>query len=129
MSKKQGSKSSSQATMSLPVVNLHAAGIDVGSRFHVVAVGQNKDNDVQQFGVTTPDLHDLCLHLQSRGISQVVMESTGYYWIPLFWMLQSYGFGFRLNLFNIAIIRWDWAVPVSRPGQKGFGTWWFGASY
>ena len=44
-------------------------------------------------------------------------------------LLQSYGFGFRLNLFNIAIVRWDWAVPVSRPGQKGFGTWWFGASY
>ncbi len=92
MSKKQVSKGSSQAMMSLPVVNLHAAGIDVGSRFHVVAVGQNKDKDVEQFGVTTPDLHDLCAHLQSRGIRQVVMESTGYYWIPLFWMLQSYGF-------------------------------------
>lgn len=92
MSKKQGSKGSSVATMTLPVVNLHAAGIDVGSRFHVVAVGQNKDQDVQQFGVTTPDLHDLCAHLQSRGICQVVLESTGYYWIPLFWMLQSYGF-------------------------------------
>ena len=44
-------------------------------------------------------------------------------------VLQSYGFGFRLNLFGIAIVRWDWAVPVSRPGQKGFGTWFFGASY
>lgn len=43
-------------------------------------------------------------------------------------LLQSYGFGFRLNLYNIAIIRWDWAVPVST-GQKGFGTWFFGASY
>ena len=44
-------------------------------------------------------------------------------------LLQSYGVGFRLNLFNIAIIRWDYAVPISRPGQKGFGTWFFGASY
>ena len=44
-------------------------------------------------------------------------------------LLQSYGFGVRMNLFNIAIIRWDWAVPVSRPGTKGFGTWFFGASY
>lgn len=78
--------------MTLPVVNLHAAGIDVGSRFHVVAVGQNKEQDAQQFGVTTPDLHDLCAYLQSRGIRHIVMESTGYYWIPLFWMLQSYGF-------------------------------------
>jgi len=44
-------------------------------------------------------------------------------------VLQSYGFGARLNLFNIAIIRWDWAVPLNRPNQKGFGTWFFGASY
>jgi hypothetical protein len=44
-------------------------------------------------------------------------------------LLQSYGFGARINLFGIAIIRWDWAVPVSRPGARGFGTWFFGASY
>lgn len=44
-------------------------------------------------------------------------------------LLRSYGFGLRMNLFNIAIIRWDWAKPVSRPGAKGFGTWFFGASY
>ena len=44
-------------------------------------------------------------------------------------LLSSYGFGIRMNLFNIAIIRWDWAMPISRPGAKGFGTWFFGASY
>jgi outer membrane protein assembly factor BamA len=44
-------------------------------------------------------------------------------------LLTSYGFGFRMNLFNLAIIRWDWAKPVSHPGAKGFGTWFFGASY
>jgi len=44
-------------------------------------------------------------------------------------LLRSYGFGVRMNLFNIAIIRWDWAKPVSRPNGKGFGTWFFGASY
>jgi hypothetical protein len=44
-------------------------------------------------------------------------------------LLRSYGFGFRLNLFNIAIVRWDYAIPQDRPGQKGFGTWFFGASY
>lgn len=44
-------------------------------------------------------------------------------------LLTSYGFGLRMNLFNIAIIRWDWAVPNSRPGARGFGTWFFGASY
>jgi hypothetical protein len=44
-------------------------------------------------------------------------------------VLKSYGFGVRLNLFNIAIVRWDYAVPISRPGAKGFGTWFFGYSY
>jgi len=44
-------------------------------------------------------------------------------------LLRSYGFGFRLNLFNIAIVRWDWAKPLNRPGASGFGTWFFGASY
>ena len=78
--------------VSLPVVNPHAAGIDVGSRFHMVSVGQDKEKDVAEFGVTTPDLHALCQYLQGHKIQKVVMESTGYYWIPLFWMLQSYGF-------------------------------------
>ena len=81
----------SQGTLEVPVINAHAAGIDVGSRFHVVAVGQTKA-DVAQFGVTTPDLHDLAKFLQSRGVKSVALESTAYYWIPLFWMLQSYGF-------------------------------------
>jgi WD40 repeat protein len=37
--------------------------------------------------------------------------------------LRSYGFGFRLNLFNYAIVRWDFAVPVDQPGHKGRWTW------
>lgn len=77
--------------MTLPVQHVHAAGIDVGSRFHVVAVGEDKEKDVRQFGVTTPDLHELCAYLQKAGIKHVAMESTGYYWIPLYWMLDSYG--------------------------------------
>lgn len=92
MSKKSVSKVGSVVMMALPVVNANAAGIDVGSRFHMIAVGQDKDKDIFKFGVTTPDLHQLCQLLQSRGVRRVAMESTGYYWIPLYWMLQSYGF-------------------------------------
>lgn len=44
-------------------------------------------------------------------------------------LLRSYGFGFRMNLFNIAIVRWDYAIPQDRPGMKGFGTWFFGPSF
>ena len=37
--------------------------------------------------------------------------------------LRSYGWGLRLNLFNYAILRWDYAKPLDQPGRKGFWTW------
>jgi Tol biopolymer transport system component len=38
--------------------------------------------------------------------------------------LRSYGFGLRLNVFNYAILRWDYAVPLDHEGGKrGFWTW------
>jgi len=38
--------------------------------------------------------------------------------------LRSYGFGLRLNLFNYAILRWDYAVPLDQlGGKRGFWTW------
>jgi hypothetical protein len=37
--------------------------------------------------------------------------------------LRSYGFGVRLNLFNYAILRWDFAIPVDQNGHKGVWTW------
>lgn len=81
---------STQGTVSMPIINAHAAGIDVSSTFHAVAVGQTKE-DKANFGVTTPDLHALCQYLETHGVTTVALESTSYYWIPLFWMLQSYG--------------------------------------
>ncbi|MEO5567536.1 MAG: BamA/TamA family outer membrane protein, partial [Gemmatimonadaceae bacterium] len=37
--------------------------------------------------------------------------------------LRSYGAGLRLNLFNYAILRWDYAIPTDSPGRRGFWTW------
>jgi hypothetical protein len=37
--------------------------------------------------------------------------------------LRSYGFGLRLNLFNYAILRWDYAIPIDQAGHKGVWTW------
>ena len=37
--------------------------------------------------------------------------------------LQSYGAGLRVNLFNYAILRWDYAIPIDSPSRKGFWTW------
>ena len=54
--------------LSLQIINLHAAGIDVGSRSHVVAVDQNKEN-VRSFGVYTKDHELLISHLTDHGIT------------------------------------------------------------
>ena len=37
--------------------------------------------------------------------------------------LRSYGYGVRMNLFNIAILRWDYSVPRDSFNKKGY--WWF----
>jgi transposase len=73
----------------MPVIHPHAAGIDVGSRSHFVAIEQGKE-DVKEFGVYTEDLHQLCEHLLNAGITTVALESTGSYWQPLFVLLQQY---------------------------------------
>ncbi len=73
----------------MPVVNLNAAGIDVGGKSHFVAIGQNKE-DVREFGVYTKDLRDIAKWLVSEGIDSVAMESTGSYWQQLFAILQEY---------------------------------------
>ena len=78
-------------TAVLPIVNAHAAGIDIGSRTHWVAVDQNKEN-VQSFGVYTQDHQYLIDHLRQYGITSVAMESTGSYWQTLFNALQRAGF-------------------------------------
>ena len=39
----------------MEIIHPHAAGIDVGSRSHFVAIGQDKV-DVQEFGVYNEDL-------------------------------------------------------------------------
>ena len=71
----------------LPVQNPHAAGIDAGSREHLVCVGSAVEQDVRSFGVFTADLHVLADWLQERGVQTVAVESTGVYWIALFEVL------------------------------------------
>jgi transposase len=74
-------------------VNLNAAGIDVGSEEHYVAVPEGRDAQaVRSFGAVTAELHRLADWLEACGIETVAMESTGVYWIPLYELLESRGF-------------------------------------
>lgn len=75
------------------VVHPDAAGIDVGSEQHLVAVPEDRDEpNVRSFGCFTADLHELADWLQECGVTTVAMESTGVYWIPLFEILEQRGF-------------------------------------
>jgi transposase len=76
----------------LPVVHRCAAGIDVGSTFHVVAVPASMDpKPVRTFKSFTGDLHNLADWLVGVGITTVAMESTGIYWVPIFEILEARG--------------------------------------
>jgi len=94
----------SQAAADLAVTHRHAAGIDVHSREHFVAVAAedvpagfiNPDGKlpagVRKFGANTGDLEALAAWLNDCGVTTVAMESTGVYWIPLYDLLASQGF-------------------------------------
>lgn len=81
----------SKKELPLQIVNPNAAGIDVGSRSHFVAIDQVKAN-VREFGVYTKDHEEMVRHLRSCNISTIAMESTGSYWQTLFNALQKAGF-------------------------------------
>jgi transposase len=81
----------SKKSMSLEVVNPNAAGVDIGSRSHWVAIGQDAQ-DVKEFGVYSEDNEALCRWLQENEIETIAMESTGTYWQNLFSTLVSHGF-------------------------------------
>jgi transposase len=77
--------------MSLEVVNPNAGGIDVGSKSHWVAIGQDAQ-DIREFGVYSQDNQELCKWLSENGIKSIAMESTGTYWQNLFSALTAAGF-------------------------------------
>jgi transposase len=73
------------------------AGIDIGSKSHYVAVPSERDsNPVREFATFTADLHHMAHWLKKCGIKNVIMESTGVYWIPVFELLESNGFNVKL---------------------------------
>ena len=77
---------------SLPMVHPYAAAIDVGATMHMAAVGPDRTGEpVRSFGTFTADLHRLADWFEVCGVTSVVMESTGVYWIPVFEILQDRG--------------------------------------
>lgn len=78
---------------SLSITHPNAAGIDIGSASHFVAVPPDRDEQsVREFASFTADLEALADWLRACGVDTVAMESTGVYWIALFELLESRGF-------------------------------------
>lgn len=78
--------------LAMPIVHQQVAGIDVGSQFHVVAVGDDPKQHVQQFGVSTKELFRLADWLREHDVKHVAMEATGGYEKPLVNVLHESGF-------------------------------------
>ena len=77
----------------LELTHPNAAGIDIGSASHFVAVPPDRDDEpVREFASFTADLQRLADWLSACGVDTVAMESTGVYWIPLFELLDARGF-------------------------------------
>src|SRR4051812_665375 len=92
-SKKEKIQGEQSCNSSLPILFPDTAGIDIGSRSHFVSVPSERDsNPVREFLTFTMDLQKMVIWLKDCGIKNVIMESTGVYWIPAFELLESNGF-------------------------------------
>lgn len=79
------------------LINPDAAGIDIGSEEHWVAVPEGRDEHVvRKFGCFTSDLHEMACWLKQCGVKTVAMESTGVFWIAPFQILERHGFEVKL---------------------------------
>ena len=89
--KKQNKKISVDAVWE--PVNLHAAGVDIGSREHwACAPRAAAPQNVRKFGTFTADLEAMAAWFKECGVTSIAMEATGVYWIPLFQILERRGF-------------------------------------
>jgi hypothetical protein len=57
------------AKLEMDVINTHCAGIDIGSRFHFVAVGQ-RDDDVKEFSLCRRPLR--YLHVTNKDLVNIL---------------------------------------------------------
>lgn len=80
-----------ETKISMEIINPKAAGIDIGSRSHFVAIGQ-KTEDIREFGVYNEDLKAISNWLKENDIQTVAMESTGTYWQALYAVLLTENF-------------------------------------
>lgn len=79
----------------LEQINLHAAGIDVGSAENYVCVPEHSvaanERNVRKFGVFSQEQDALVEWLKACEVTTVAMEATGSYWISLYDKIEAAG--------------------------------------
>ncbi|MDR1642122.1 MAG: transposase [Clostridiales bacterium] len=77
---------------SYPLVKELAAGIDIASTFHVVAVPSHlTDRSVREFDASSSGLREMVSFLKECGIEEAAMEATSIYWVPVYNILEENG--------------------------------------
>jgi hypothetical protein len=85
--------------MGLPVVNHHAAGIDIGSMLMTVSyTGRDGCSYLFECSGFTVDLNSVVKTLSAAGVTDVAMEATGVYWMSLYELLEDAAM--RVTLIN-----------------------------
>ena len=98
----------------MDILHEHAAGIDISKRDAKVCVripGERKGNyasEVRTWGSTTGEILALREFLIEQGVTTVVMEATGDYWKPFYFVLED---GLSLILANARLVK-------NIPGRK-----------
>ena len=82
------------------IVNVHAAGIDIGSEKIFISV---PDGSVRNFPTFTESYEEAVAYLRLHEVTTIAMEATGVYWIAFYEMLEAAGF--EVCVVNAAYVR------------------------
>ena len=88
----------------MDIITERVAGLDIGKEEVVAAVrtpgqGFKRRQEIRTFPTFTASLEALAEWLAAEGVTQMVMEATGQYWKPVWYVLEGRG-GFELLLVN-----------------------------
>jgi transposase len=86
----------------MDVIVERCAGLDVGKDEVVACVrtplpsGKGQQSELRVFPTFTSSLDELADWLAANGVVEVVMEATGQYWKPIWYVLEDRGFDLKL---------------------------------
>ncbi len=93
----------------MEVVVARAAGLDVHKKTVVATVQTPERRETRTFGTMTADLGKLAAWLRGEGVTHVVLESTGSFWLPVYNLLEQ-------DAFELVVVNAQHVKQV--PGRK-----------